>query len=136
MIPPPDPTVITLVLLLLQVPVLAGITTPVPPDDPAQIMAGAPVKLIVGVGLTVTIAETLQPGLVESVIVVVPAVVPVSIPVVAPIAPTLILPELQIPPLIASCNVSRAPVHAVKLPVMTGAAVTVTMVLAEQLPAV
>ena len=51
-----------------------------------------------------------------------PVDTPLIIPVTAPIVVILVAPELHMPPVIASVNVSVAPKHIVELPVIDAGA--------------
>jgi len=87
--------------------------------------------LIVGVALTVTVIDLVQPVGTVYTTLVVPPVTPLTIPVAEPTVATAVLLLLHAPPVTVLLNVVVVPGHALAVPVMVdGAALTVTTAVA------
>ena len=120
-IPDSEPTVATVVLLLVQEPPLSGLLNVV--VAPVQMLV-APV-IDPGVASTVTIV-LMEHEPTEYVMAEVPALTPFKIPDVIPMVATAALPLVQLPPLTELVSVDELPAHSAVLPpIAAGAAMTV-----------
>ena len=140
-VPPPNdtppatpvdkPTVAIEVLLLAHVPPPASLNKIV---DPGQTLEGPTIRL--GSTLTVTTELVVQPpGAVYIIIAVVVNTVlpPVTIPVVNPTKAIVGLPELHVPPVVASDKCVLSPEQTLRVPEMAdGVRFTVTITIAVQ----
>lgn len=127
--PVPEPTVATVVTLLVHVPPDVVLLSCV--VAPAHIVV-LPV-MVVGNGFTVTVIDRLHPVGNASVITdVPPGALPVIIPVVVPIGATTGLLLLHVPPPVLSVSAMVDPTHTLVGPTITpGNGFTVTIVVVE-----
>ena len=89
-------------------------------------MDGPPIAA--GEGLTVTVANALQPEPIVYDIIAVPAITPVTMPVPVPTVATPVLLLLHRPPAVTSNKATLAPSHITLVPVIAaGLGLTVTM---------